>query len=72
MELNESIYIMLMLLAHLIRGAGTFTFEDKTKMIKFVGYLINNTNMPLLDSNTSNSSSDQTCKTNHSNTPCIN
>ena len=62
MELNESIYIMLMLLAHLIRGAGTFTIEDKTKMIKFIGYLINNTNMPLLDSNTGDSSSDQTCK----------
>lgn len=54
---------MLMLLAHAIRGAGTFNLEEKIKMIKFVGYIIKNTNVPLLHA--SNSSSDQSNKQNH-------
>ncbi len=62
MELHESMYLMLMLLAHVMREAGTFTFEDKLKMIGFISYVIKNTNIPLLDSNISNSSTDQNCK----------
>ncbi len=54
---------MLMLLAHVMRGAGTFNLEEKLKMIEFVAYIINNTNVPLLD--VSNSSCDQTGKQNH-------
>ncbi len=52
-----------MLLAHVMRGAGTFSLEEKIKMIKFVGYIMQNTNVPLLD--VSNSSCDQTSKQNH-------
>jgi len=63
MEIHESIYLMLMLLAHVMRGAGTFNLEEKLKMIEFVAYIINNTNVPLLD--VSNSSCDQTSKQNH-------
>ena len=61
---------MIMLLAHVLRGAGTFTLEEKIKMINFVGYIVKNTNVPLL--NTGNSCDDQTCKTNHCDTPRIN
>ena len=50
LEIHESIHVMLMLLAHVMRGAGTFTLEDKVKMIKFTVYVMKNTNMPLLDS----------------------
>ena len=47
-------------------------FEEKIKMIDFLSYVLQNTDIPLLDSNTGNSSTDQTCKTNHCNTPRIN
>jgi len=70
MKIHESIYLMIMLLAHVLRGAGTFTIEEKMKMFEFVGYLINNTEFPVLD--VSNGSYNQPRKTNHSNTPCIN
>ncbi len=70
MELHESIHLMFILLAHVMRGAGTFSLDEKIKMIQFIGYIIQNTTMPLL--NTGNSCGDQTCKTNHSNAPRIN
>ena len=70
MELRESIHLMFMLLAHVMRGAGTFSLEDKIKMIEFVGYIVTNTNISLLD--TSNSSCDQSSKQDHGNTPRIN
>ncbi len=54
-EIHESMYILLMLLAHVMRGAGTFTLEDKIKMIKFTACIIKNTNIPLLDSSDSRS-----------------
>lgn len=63
MELHESIHLMFILLAHVMRGAGTFSLEEKIKMIKFVGYIMQNTNVPLLD--VSNSSCDQNGKQNH-------
>lgn len=61
---------MIMLLAHVIRGAGTFTIEEKMKMFDFIRYLINNTKFPVLDAG--NSCDNQTSKTNHGDTPCIN
>ena len=70
MELHESIHLMFMLLAHVMRGAGTFSLEEKIKMIQFLCYICNNTNTELL--NTGNSCGNQTCKTNHGNTPRIN
>ena len=70
MKIHESMYLMIMLLAHVMRGAGTFTIEEKMKMFDFIGYLINNTEFPVLDAG--NSSCNQSCKTNHSNTPRIN
>ena len=63
MEIHESLYLMFMLLAHVIRGAGTFSLEDKIKMIEFVGYILTNTNIPLLE--TSNRSCDQSTKKDH-------
>ena len=35
---------MIMLLAHVLRGAGTFTFEEKMKLLDFVGYIAKNSN----------------------------
>jgi hypothetical protein len=32
----HNIYILLMLLAYVMRRAGTFTMEDKVKMLEFV------------------------------------
>ena len=55
---------MIMLLAHVLRGAGTFTFEEKMNMIKFVSYIVKNTNVPIL--NTQNTSSYQSSECNHS------
>lgn len=72
MELRDSIYLLFMLLVHVMRGAGTFTFEEKVKMIDFLSYVLQNTDIPLLDSNTGNSSTYKARETNHSNTPRIN
>ena len=41
LEIHESIHVMLMLLAHVMRGAGTFTLEDKVKMTMDVIQAIN-------------------------------
>ena len=46
------------------------SLEEKIKMIQFVGYILQNTNIPLL--NTGDSCSNQTCETNHRKTPRIN
>ena len=70
MNIHESIHIMLILLAHVFRGAGTFTLEEKIKMINFVGYILHNTDLPLLHSG--DSCCYQTSKANHSHTPRIN
>ena len=61
---------MFMLLAHVLRGAGTFTLDEKIKMVHFLAYILSNTDIGMLD--TGNSSYNQPCKTNHSNTPRIN
>ena len=39
MELRDSIYLLFMLLVHVMRGAGTFTLEEKVKMIDFLSYV---------------------------------
>jgi hypothetical protein len=70
MNIHESIHIMLILLAHVFRGAGTFTLKEKIKMINFVGYILHNTDLPLL--NAGESYCYQPHKTNHNNTPRIN
>ena len=70
MELCESIHLMLMLLAHVMRGAGTFSLNEKIKMVHFLAYILSNTDIGMLD--TGNSSGNKSGKTYHSNTPCIN
>ena len=55
---------MMVLLAYVVRRAGTFTFEEKMNMIKFVSYIVKNTNVPLL--NTQNTSGNQSRECNHS------
>lgn len=70
MELCESIHLMLMLLAHVMRGAGTFSLNEKIKMVHFLAYILSNTDVSMLD--TGNSSGNESRKTYHSNTPRIN
>ena len=42
MELIKNIYTLLMLLAYVMRRAGTFSMEEKVKMIEFLGYMAAN------------------------------
>ena len=35
---------MMVLLAYVVRRAGTFTFEEKIKLLDFVGYIAKNSN----------------------------
>jgi hypothetical protein len=70
MELCESIHLMLMLLSHVMRGAGTFSLNEKIKMINFLVYILSNTDIGMLD--TGNSSYNQPRKTRHEKTHCIN
>ena len=37
-----NIYTLLMLLAYVMRRAGTFSMEEKVKMIEFLGYMAAN------------------------------
>lgn len=34
-----NVYTLLMFLAHVMRGAGTFSMEEKVKMIEFLSYM---------------------------------
>jgi len=70
MEVCESIHLMLMLLAHVMRRAGTFSLNEKIKMVHFLAYILSNTDVDMLD--TSNSGGNKSGKTYHSNTPRIN
>lgn len=70
MELCESIHLMLMLLAHVMRGAGTFSLNEKIKMVHFLAYILSNTDIGMLD--TGDSSCNESGKTYHGNTPRIN
>ena len=37
-----NIYILMMLLVYVMRRAGTFTMEEKVKMLEFVGHMASN------------------------------
>jgi len=39
-----NIYILMMFLAYVMRRAGTFSMEEKVKMIEFIGYTALNPN----------------------------
>jgi len=45
MDIHESIYLLLMLLAYVIRRAGTFSLEEKMKMIDFISYVAKNSHI---------------------------
>lgn len=34
-----NVYILLMFMAYVMRRAGTFSLEEKTKMVEFLGYV---------------------------------
>jgi len=64
MDIHESIYLLLMLLAYVIRRAGTFSLEEKMKMIDFISYVAKNSHI-------GDSSSCQTSECDHSTTSYI-
>ena len=37
-----NVYILLMFMAYVMRRAGTFSLEEKTKMVEFLGYVAQN------------------------------
>ena len=37
--LTENVYILMMFLAYVMRRAGTFSMEEKVKMIEFIGHV---------------------------------
>jgi len=37
-----NIYILMMLMAHVMRRPGTFTMEEKVKMLEFIGNMAQN------------------------------
>ena len=39
-----NVYVLMMFLAYVIRRAGTFSMEDKVKMIEFLSYMALNPN----------------------------
>jgi hypothetical protein len=39
-----NVYILMMFLAYVMRRAGTFSMEEKVKMIEFLGYMALNPN----------------------------
>lgn len=46
-ELTRGVYILVMLLAYVMRRAGTFTMEEKIKMLDFIGKLSSRTCMQI-------------------------
>jgi hypothetical protein len=46
-ELVRSVYTVMMLLAYVMRRAGTFTMEEKVKMLDFIGKLSSRTYMQI-------------------------
>jgi len=40
MELYEATYIICMLIVYIIRRTGSITFEEKVKILQFVGDLV--------------------------------
>jgi hypothetical protein len=46
-ELVQSVYILMVLLAYVMRRAGTFTMEEKVRMLEFIGKLSSRTYMQI-------------------------
>jgi len=47
-----NVYVLFMFLAYVMRRAGTFSMEEKVKMIEFLGYMALNPNIPLMGATT--------------------
>ena len=43
-----NIYILMMLMAYVMRRAGTFTMEEKVKMLEFIGSMAQNPDQMVL------------------------
>jgi len=44
MSIVNNVYTLMMLLLYVMRRAGTFTMEEKVRMIEFVSYMAENPN----------------------------
>jgi len=40
-----NIYILMMLMAYVMRRAGTFSLNEKIKMVHFLAYILSNTDV---------------------------
>ena len=47
-----NVYVLFMFLAYVMRRAGTFSMEEKVKMIEFLSYMALNPNIPLMGATT--------------------
>ena len=52
-----NVYVLMMFLAYVMRRAGTFSIEDKVRMIEFLSYMALNPNRVVNDQNSSSSKS---------------
>lgn len=43
-----NVYILMMFLSYVVRRAGTFSMEEKVKMIEFLGYMALNPTIEIL------------------------
>jgi hypothetical protein len=64
-ELVRSVYTVMMLLAYVMRRAGTFTMEEKVKMLEFIGKLSSRTYMQIQASPRDQVSNTNTFKIGH-------
>jgi len=49
-ELVRRVYILAMLLAYVMRRAGTFTMQEKVRMLEFAGQLVISPSFPSVGS----------------------
>ena len=47
-----NVYILMMFLSYVVRRAGTFSMEEKVKMIEFLSYMALNPDIPVLGATT--------------------
>ena len=47
-ELVQSVYILMVLLAYVMRRAGTFTMSEKVEMLEFVSRMVRNPKLRIL------------------------
>jgi|TARA_B110000459_G_C16131888_1_gene282632 hypothetical protein len=47
-----NVYVLFMFLAYVMRRAGTFSMEEKVKMIEFLSYMALNPNISLMGATT--------------------